>query len=134
MYTDIQNKVNDIKESLLTELRQTKAIDGDGKVINAKAFETCVKSKIEELNKMESLIVDENGVAKNRYGTGIWFNAISDFNDMLKHQSLNPNMDKVAQMHDRIDEKPRHPSAFRRAIGKMFSRKSRQYQKTEISR
>jgi hypothetical protein len=131
MYTDIQNQVNDIKESLLTELRQTKAIDANGKVVNAKAFETCVKSKIEELNKMESLVVDANGVSKNRYGTGIWFDAISDFNDMLKHQSLNPRMDKVAQMHDTIDTKIRRPSAFRRAIGKMFKKKTSQYQKTE---
>jgi len=131
MYTDVQNKINDIKEALVTELRKTKAIDANGKVVNVKAFETCVKSKITELNKMENLVVDENGVAKNRYGTNIWLGAISDMNNMLKHQSLNPNMDKVAQMQDKIDTKSHRPSAFSRAIGKMFKKKTSQYQKTE---
>lgn len=125
MYTDIQNQINNIKKSLLDELCQTNAIDNNGKVINAMAFETCIKSKMAELKKMENLLVDENGVAKNRYGTNMWLDTISQFQNMLEYKSLNLNMYMLLKKPDMTENKIQKTPIINQIFRKIFGSKTK---------
>ena len=122
MYTDIESKINAMKTSLHAELQKVNAIDEYDCVIDIKLFEQVVKSTLEELKNLESLVVDKNGNATDRYGTNIWMNAISELQNMLKYQSWNPQQDKINSLQDMAESIINRESAFRKTIKDAWER------------
>ena len=126
MYTDIENQVNKIMQSLRMELQISGIIDKKtGKILNLTYFKYIVVSKINELKKLERLVVDKDGVAINRYGTNIWLNAISKLQNMLQHESLNPQKDELLRIPDMADEKMQKTPIIKQIFHKIFGPKTR---------
>ena len=88
-YIDIEEKIQEIRHSLESELKQANAIDSNGKATNTKLFEYIIDEKIQKIEQMESKIADEMGVAKGRYDAGILLGAEREFKEMREKHTIN---------------------------------------------
>ena len=88
-HIDIENKIHEIRESLVSELKRLGAIDENGKAKDVDAFDRVLDEKIKEINALEPMVADESGVAKDRYATNIFFHQLELLNEMRKSKTIN---------------------------------------------
>ncbi|MFQ6703853.1 MAG: hypothetical protein ACLRFP_02100 [Alphaproteobacteria bacterium] len=107
-HIDVEKKIHKIRQALSNELKQANAIDENGKSINDELFDRIIDAKINEINQLEPMVVDEMGVARDRYAANIFMYQIQLLNEMKKNHSLvkEPELPE----HDVAIERANQPS------------------------
>ena len=120
MYTDTEKQLNKITDSLEQELLKAKAIDKDGRVIDAKKFDKMIDEKIAQCNEVLAT-TEKDGVTTDLYGANIAYARIDRLEKMKKHHTINPESVWFDQEEKAVVTKSEKTSALNAGIKKIFS-------------
>ena len=87
-HIDIEKKIQKIRQSLELELKESGAMDLTGKAIDEKVFDDIIDKNIAEIQRLEPMIADEMGVAKDRYAANILMHNVQILNEMKKKKTI----------------------------------------------
>ena len=122
-HIEIENKIKQIRQSLIDELKSAGAVDESGKATDIKLFEYIIDSKVKEIKALEPLVVDESGVANDRYAMNIFMHNLEILNEMRKKHAINfDNNEYSLQQGAAKEEALFKKSLFKRALGRLNGR------------
>ena len=129
-HIDIEKKIKKINQSLELELKESGAVDLTGKAIDKKVFDDIIDKKIAEIKRLEYLVVDEMGVAKDRYAANIFFHQLELLNEMKRRHAVayEPNLSQPDPALEKINKQTKH--SLKTGILKLFQ-KIPKYNKTK---
>ena len=127
-HIEIEKQINEILKPLELELKESGAMDLTGKAIDEKLFESVIDNKIKELNRLEYLVADEAGVAKDRYAANILFHNIEMLNEMRNNHTFHfePNKESLqrgAEQEEKLFKKQKFTDGIRRLLQKFSGRR-----------
>lgn len=134
-HIEIENKIKQIRQSLIDELKSAGAVDESGKATDTKLFEYIVDSKVKEIKALEPLVMDESGVANDRYAMNIFMHNLEILNEMRKKHAINfDNNEYSLQQGAAKEEALFKKSLFKRALGRLNGRLRRKTTQKTYSR
>lgn len=132
-HIDIEKKIKKINQSLELELKESGAVDLTGKAIDKKVFDDIIDKKIAEIKRLEYLVVDEMGVAKDRYAANIFFHQLELLNEMKRRHAVayEPNLSQPDPALEKINKQTKH--SLKTGILKLFQKIPRYNKPKEYS-
>ena len=122
-HIEVENKIKNIVDSLIPELKRLNAIDESGHATDEEAFNRVINEKINELNALEPLVSDESGVAKDRYAANIFFHNLELLNNMRKNKTVNFEPDLPEDnLGIEKENKPSKKNIFKNVMQKLLQK------------
>lgn len=127
-HIDVEKKIYEIRQALSNELKQANAIDENGKSTNDELFDRIIDAKINEINQLEPMVVDEMGVARDRYASDIFMHHVQLLNEMKKNHSLVkepdlPEHDVAIERTNQPSKRPQFLNGIKNVINRFSIRK-----------
>ena len=125
-HINIENKIQKIRQSMELELKESGAMDLTGKALNEKAFNDIIDKNIAEIQRLEYLVADEMGVARDRYAANILMHHIHILNEMKDKKKFyfEPDSSKLEKGKEK-EEGWFNKRIFKNGIGRLFGKTKR---------
>lgn len=95
-HIEIEKQIHAIRKSLMTELKKANAIDNNGVATNRAEFNKIMDNAIAQIQKMEPMVADESGVARDRYASNIYNHQMQILNEMKEKGKTNLDNDSYS--------------------------------------